>query len=135
MVAATDLGTARRLIVARELRADGRTLEEVFDGLVAGFAGLVERDAGVVPDRMPIRLRDSEPERLPGRFVAELLDLVRADRFVAGRLERFALDDGELRAAVSGWSGTMHPLVTRVARSDLRYDVGLARWRAVVLLS
>jgi hypothetical protein len=134
VVAATDLGRAGRLIVARELRADGRTLEEVFDELVAGFTGLVCRDPGVVPDRMPIRLCDTEPERLPGRFVAELLDLVRTDRFVAGRLERFALEDGELRAAVSGWSGTMHPLVARVVRSDLRYDVELTRWRAAVLL-
>jgi hypothetical protein len=119
------------LIVARELRADGRTLEEVFGELVGGFAGLVSRGAGVVPDRMPIRLRVTEPERLPGRFLAELLDLVYEDRFAASRLERFVLDDGELRAAVSGWSGTMHP---RVARSDLRYDVGLTRCRAAVLL-
>ena len=121
--------------MAQELRAGGETLEDVFAEVVSGFAAVTERGTDLAADRMPLLLRATEPDRMLDRFVTELLDLARDERFAAGRLERFTIDHGELRAAVSGWSGTVRPLVAGVARSQLRYDADLAWWRAAVLLS
>jgi SHS2 domain-containing protein len=117
-------------VADHDLRACGATLEEVFAQIVGGLAGLVQPGSDATPDRMPVLVRAAEPPQLLARFIADLLELIHEAGFVALRLERFTLEDGELRAAVSGWSGTVPTSPQALLGSDLRYDVADRRWRA-----
>ena len=118
----------------RELRIFGPTLEDVLAQVARHFSGLVQRDPDATPDRLPMLLRAADPEQLLHRFVEDLLHLAREERFAATRLERFSLQDGELRAALSGWSGAIMPLVARIVGSELRRDVSRGCWQARVWL-
>jgi len=64
--------------------------------------------------------------------VEDLLHLARKERFAATRLERLVIDRCELRAAVSGWTGAVAPLVGSVTGAELNRDGPLGGWRAVI---
>jgi hypothetical protein len=102
----------------------------VFAEVVTGFAEVATPGAGSVPDRLPMLLLGTAPGALLGGFLDDLLHLAVDERFVATRLERLTIGNGELRAAVSGWTGPVELVVTNIAGSDLRHD--RAGWHAQV---
>jgi hypothetical protein len=86
------------------------------------------------PDRLPVLARETEQAPLIQGFLDDLLYLAEVENFAALRLERIHLDGDRLRAAVSGCTGGVEPLVGRVESAGARCD-GDGTWRAVLRFS
>ena len=78
------------------------SVDDLFFRLGAAFAVHIPAPLEGNPDRLPILLAGTDLETLLERFLGDLAYLAEFEGFAVRRVERVSLENGELRAAVSG---------------------------------
>jgi SHS2 domain-containing protein len=76
--------------------------DDLFVRLGAAFAKHIHAPDEGSPDRLPILLAGTDLESLLQHFLEDLVYLAEFEGFAVRRVERISLENGELRAAVSG---------------------------------
>lgn len=106
--------------------AEGDTLVEALAAAAAAVGELVSPGGAGEPDRVPMLVEAPDLESLVPDFLGDLLYLAEFEQFAIDRVDRLELDGFNLRAAVSGRTGTGRRLDcddVRVARPDGRWEV------------
>jgi SHS2 domain-containing protein len=120
---------------ALELHIEAATQEQLYEEATVAFGELVAGAEHGSSDRLPVLVQATEPTSLIAEFLNDLIYLAVAEGFAAARLERLSLDGNRLRAAVSGRTGPVEPLVGRVESSGPRHDRAVGTWSCTVRFS
>jgi SHS2 domain-containing protein len=105
----------------------------VFESALAAFAELAGGGEGEAAQH-EVELTSSDRALLLVEWLSELVYLAETERFVPERVTAFELDDGRLRATVTGYRGHPSHLVKAVTLHGLALERKGEAWHARVVL-